>query len=69
VATPNRKLYGLKQIALIAGSGLVGIGFFLYRRYYETGTLGRVELFASLVTVIMLSTITFALVRLGNRED
>lgn len=67
--TAPSKPYGPKQIGLIAVSGLIGIGFFLYRRYYETGTLGWAEFIGTGFGVVMLVTITFFIVRKGNREE
>lgn len=69
MTAPDRKLYGPKQLALIAISGIIGIGFFLTRRYYEDGKLGRIEFIATAVSIAMLVTITAIVVRKGNREE
>lgn len=54
---------------LIAVSGLIGTGFFLYRRYYETGTLGKPELFGAAFGIVMIVAIAVFFVRKGNCEE
>jgi hypothetical protein len=69
VATPPHKLYGPKQIFLIVSSMIAGIGFFLFRRYHESGHLGSVELITSGFTVVVSGIIVAVLVRKGNKEE
>lgn len=66
---PQVKLFGPKQIVLIITSSLAGIGFFLFRRYYENGKLGLVELISTLLTIAMVVAITVFIVRKARRED
>jgi hypothetical protein len=69
VTTPSQKLYGPKQILIITISMLLGIGFFLFRRYHETGSLGRVELIAAVCTAIITAVIAVVIIRKGNKEE
>ena len=69
VPTPSKKLYGPKQILIITISMLLGIGFFLLRRYHETGGLGRVELIAAVCTAALAALIAVVIVRKGNKEE
>ena len=69
VKAPHIRLYGPRQIAIITASLLAGIGFFLFRRYYENGKLGQIELFATPVSLAVFATIVVVIVRKGNRED
>ncbi len=66
---PNNKLFGPKQIVIISVSGLIGTGFFLYRRYYETGTLGWAEFVGATFGVVMLVTVTYFIARKANRGE
>jgi hypothetical protein len=63
--TPPR-LYGTKQIVIIAASLVAGIGFFLFRRYHETGRIGVIEIGAACFTLLMGAAIAFFIVRHAN---
>ena len=69
MTTPQRKLYGPKQIMLIAGAMLTGIGLFLFRRYHETGHIGYVEWIATGFTILVSTTIAVVMVRIGNKKE
>lgn len=65
----SKKLFRPKQIVIISGSMLAGIGFFLFRRYYENDRLTNIDLFAALFTVLAVATIVFFMTRKANRAE
>lgn len=69
MTAPKPKLCEPKKIVLIVVSGAIGVGFYLYRRYYETGRIGPIDIFSSVVTIVMLAVIVTVIVRKANRED
>jgi hypothetical protein len=69
MTTPQKKLYGPRQIMIIAGAMLAGIGLFLFRRYHETGQIGSVEWIATGFTVLACAIIVLVVVRIGNKKE
>ncbi len=69
MTTNQQKLYGAKQIVIISCSMLVGIVFFLFRRFHENGRLTSVDAIAGVGTVIVGATIAVVMVRKGNKRD
>jgi hypothetical protein len=58
-----------KRLFLIGGSACAGIGFFLYRRYYENGELTKIDLFATVTSVVMITIILIVIGRIASRKD
>ena len=69
MTTPQKKLYGPRQVMLSAGSMLAGIGLFLFRQYHETGHIGSIEWIATGFTILVCTTITVVMVRIGNKKE
>jgi hypothetical protein len=53
---------------LIMVSGAMGVGFYLYRRYYENGELTKIDLFATVATVVIFAVIVIFVCRIANRR-
>lgn len=66
---PHPKLYGPKQIAIIACSMVAGTALFIFRRLHENGRLTSVDAFAAVMTVIVGTTIAVVIVRKGNKKE
>ena len=47
---------------------LAGTAIFLYRRYHETGRIGRTEIIASVITLVIGAAIVVLIVRWANRR-
>ena len=69
MSSPHKKLYGPKEILLIVGSMLAGLSFFLFRQFHENGSIGRVEVIATIGTLFITTLITVFIVRKGNQQE